>query len=99
MSHCEFTRLFHNRPPAAYPIIIRPIGFLTVGDVVAAGFILTLAMPPMSEMGKVRLIFEAEPSVSARDAPAPHRFGGRSRRRGAVDRECGARHEGGFVRQ
>jgi hypothetical protein len=67
-------RLLHDRATAAYPIIIHSLGFSKVADVVAAGFILALTMPPTPEITKVWLLIEAKPPVSSRAAPAPHRL-------------------------
>jgi hypothetical protein len=50
---------------ALHPIVINSFRFLPFGDVVAAHFIFAMAMPPPPKIGKIRLLFESEPSVSS----------------------------------
>jgi len=45
--------LLHGWPTAAYPIIIRLLGFLPIRNVVSARFVFAVAMPPAPEIAEV----------------------------------------------
>jgi len=56
---------FHDWPTLSYPVFINALGLLTGLDIVAARLLFALAMPPALEVGKIWLVFKAEPPVSA----------------------------------
>jgi len=47
------------------PVFINALGLLTGIDIVAVRLLFALAMPPTLEVGKIRLVFNAETPVSA----------------------------------